>query len=88
MTNKDEKSKLMKDFGKHEQDTGSVEVQIALLTERINELNKHFKAFPQDKASRTGLMKMVGRRRRFLRYLREKNKSKYDEITQKLNIRK
>jgi len=84
----EEKRQIIKEFGKHEQDTGSVEVQIAILTRRINQLNDHFRSFPKDKASRRGLLKMVGQRRSFLRYLKERNHKKYLEMLKRLNLRR
>lgn len=75
-------------FQQHPTDTGSVEVQVARLTERINQLNDHFTTAPKDYASKTGLMKLVGRRRRFLEYLQRTNKPKYAEIIAQLGLRK
>jgi small subunit ribosomal protein S15 len=71
----------------HESDSGSIEVQIALLSNRINDLNGHFKVNQKDYASKRGLMIMVGRRRRFLHYLKSSNESKYYELINKLGIR-
>ncbi len=68
-------------------DTGSLEVQVALLTERINQLNEHLKRNPHEYASRTGLMKMVGQRRSFLAYLKKNNKPTYESLTKQLNLR-
>jgi small subunit ribosomal protein S15 len=73
---------------RHEKDTGSSGVQIALLTERINELNKHFDKNKKDHASHRGLMIMVGRRRRLLDYLEKTNELKYKELIEQLNLRK
>jgi len=84
----EEKQNIIEQYGKHGNDTGSVEVQIALLTQRINELNEHFRSFPKDFASRRGLLKMVGQRRSFLRYLKERNHSKYLELLKRLNLRR
>ena len=84
----EEKKQIMQQFGKHENDTGSVEVQIALLTKRINELNEHFRSFPKDHASRRGLLKLVGQRRSYLKYLREQNNDKYAEMLKRLNLRR
>ncbi len=84
----EEKQQIIQDFGKHENDSGSVEVQIALLTKRINELNEHFRAFPKDVTSRRGLHKLVGRRRAFLRYLKQRNHAKYLEMLKRLNLRR
>ncbi len=82
------KNNLIKTFRTHDTDSGSLELQVALLTERINDLNKHFSLFPKDKHSRTGLMKLVGRRRKFLDYLHKSDKNKYEQLIEKLNIRK
>ncbi|MGE5197228.1 MAG: 30S ribosomal protein S15 [Deltaproteobacteria bacterium] len=68
---KDKKTKIIDDFKVHSKDTGSAEVQIALLTERINALSSHFKAHKKDHSSRRGLLSLVGRRRRFLYYLKK-----------------
>jgi small subunit ribosomal protein S15 len=85
---KDKKIEIVKTFGVSEKDSGSTEVQIALLTRRIEELTEHFKAHPKDNNSRRGLLKMVGQRRRLLAYLRDKNLPKYREIIERLNLRK
>jgi small subunit ribosomal protein S15 len=82
------KKKLIKKFAEHEKDTGSSTVQIAILTERINELTGHLKTHPKDDHSRRGLMQMVGKRRRHLSFLKLKNKTVYDEILEKLKLRK
>ncbi|AEH51962.1 30S ribosomal protein S15 [Pseudothermotoga thermarum] len=84
----EEKRAIIEQFRINEKDTGSVEVQIALLTARIRHLTEHLKKHPKDFHSRRGLMKMVGRRRKMLRYLREKNIESYRELIQKLNLRK
>lgn len=84
---KDEKEKIIKGFQQHEGDTGSSEVQIALLTQRILQLTEHLKIHKHDESSRRGLLIMVGQRRRFLAYLRRKNYQKYIELTKQLNIR-
>lgn len=84
---KEKKSELVGVFRKHEKDTGSTEVQIALLTEKINSLSDHFKMHSKDHHSRTGLMKMVGTRRSLLRYLKNNAPKKYVEIVEKLNLR-
>jgi small subunit ribosomal protein S15 len=81
------KNEVIKEFSKHEKDTGSAEVQIAVLSERIRNLNDHFKMHPKDHHSRTGLLKMVGKRHKLLRYLKKKNLDKYREIIAKLGIR-
>jgi small subunit ribosomal protein S15 len=73
---------------KHDKDTGSPEVQVALLTERINELSEHFKAHKKDHHSRRGLLIMVGRRRRLLDYLKKKDVNRYKELIKKLGLRR
>jgi len=84
----DKKKSLIEQFKVHEGDTGSPEVQIALLTTRINELTEHLRAHPKDHYSRRGLLKLVGRRRGLLEYLRKKDTERYRVITEKLGIRK
>lgn len=85
---KDKKLEIVKAFGVSEKDTGSTEVQIALLTKRIEELTEHFKVHPKDNNSRRGLLKLVGQRRRLLAYLRNNELTKYREIIERLNLRK
>lgn len=85
---KETKQDLIKKYGKTATDTGSAEVQIALLTARINELSSHFESHKKDNHSRVGLLKMVGKRRRLLEYLQEKNVDRYRRIIEELNIRK
>ena len=85
---KDKKKDIIDHFKIHSMDTGSAEVQIALLTERINSLGGHFKYHKKDFNSRRGLLKLVGRRRRLLSYLKKKDAKKYEEILEKLNLRK
>ena len=85
---KEKKAKLIDDFKVHSRDTGSAEVQIAILTERINGLGDHFKSHKKDFHSRRGLLLMVGRRRRLLKYLKDKDIKKYEELLGKLNLRK
>lgn len=85
---KEIKQKLMQEFSRHETDTGSPEVQIALLTTRINQLTEHLKAHKHDESSRRGLLKMVGRRRRLLAYLRRNDYNRYTALTERLNIRR
>jgi len=82
------KSAVIKEFATKEGDTGSPEVQIALLTNRINELTEHMKVHKKDFHSRRGLIIMVGKRRRLLDYLKKKNEKKYIEILDKLGLRK
>lgn len=85
---KTRKQQLIEEFRTHEGDTGSPEVQIAILTERINNLTEHFKNHKNDHHSRRGLLKMVNRRRKLLDYLKENDIEKYHEIISKLNLRK
>ena len=75
-------------YGKNPKDTGATEVQIALLTSRIEELTGHFKTHPKDTNSRRGLLKLVGARRRLLTYLKRNQLAKYRELIEKLNLRK
>jgi small subunit ribosomal protein S15 len=82
------KTKIIDEFKTHARDTGSAEVQIAILTERINALGDHFKNHKKDFHSRRGLLSMVGRRRRLLNYLKKKDAKKYTEVLSKLNLRK
>ncbi|MDX2050030.1 MAG: 30S ribosomal protein S15 [Rickettsiaceae bacterium] len=84
----EKKSQLISDYRKTDNDTGSVEVQCAILTERINNLTHHFKSNHKDFASRRGLLILVGRRRRLLQYLKGKSLSRYLDLIQKLGIRK
>lgn len=85
---KDEKLELIKKYGTNENDSGKSEVQIALLTKRINDLTSHFDAHKKDHHSRRGLMMMVGKRRRLLDYLVDKDIERYRTIIKELNIRK
>ncbi len=85
---KEEKQEIIKKFGKDEKDSGKTEVQIALITKRINDLTAHFNSHKKDHHSRRGLMKMVGKRRRLLDYLMKKDITRYRTIIQELNIRK
>ncbi len=85
---KAKKLEIIQKFGHHEGDTGSAEVQIALLTERINHLNAHLQANKHDNHSRRGLMKMVGERRSLLKYLQEIDIERYRKIIADLNLRK
>lgn len=82
------KTKVITDFATKKEDTGSPEVQIALLTERINNLTGHFQKHKKDHHSRRGLLMLVGRRRRLLDYLKSKDESRYLQLIEKLNIRK
>ena len=83
-----DKSEIIKTYARHEGDTGSPEVQIALLTERINHLNEHLSVNKNDHHSRRGLLKMVGQRRGLLNYLKEKDIERYRAILAALNLRK
>jgi len=85
---KERKQELIRDFRLDEQDTGSPEVQIAILTSRINGLTEHMRQNPKDFATRRGLLSMVSRRRRLLDYLKEVEPQRYIDILQRLNIRK
>ena len=85
---KEKKTKLIDEFRVHARDTGSAEVQIAILTERINILGEHFKNHQKDFNSRRGLLSLVGRRRRLLDYLKKRDFKKYEEIIGKLHLRK
>lgn len=84
----DRKSQLIGDYRQHEQDTGSPEVQIALLTERINQLTEHLKTHKKDQASRRGLLKMVGQRSSLLKYLTRLDRDRYQKVIQRLGLRK
>jgi len=86
--NKEEKEKIIKAFAVGSGDTGSTEVQIALLTENINQLTNHCKVNPKDFSTKRGLLKMVCNRRRFLSYLEQKDAAKYREIVKQLGLRK
>ena len=85
---KDEKQAIIEEYAIHEGDTGSPEVQIAILTNRINNLTEHLKTHKKDNHSRRGLFKMVGHRRNLLNYLQKVDIERYRAIIQKLNIRK
>jgi len=85
---KEKKRELIENFKKHDDDTGSPEIQIAILTERISNLTEHFKINKQDHHSRRGLLKLVGQRRRLLDYLKSKDITRYRDIIEKLGIRK
>lgn len=84
----DKKKKVIKSNALHGKDTGSHQVQVALLTERIHELTKHLEHHPKDQGSRRGLLLMVGKRRKLLNYLRSSDKKTYETIIEKLNLRK
>ena len=85
---KERKQEIINQFRRDEKDTGSSEVQIALLTERINELTEHLKVHKKDNHSRRGLLKMVGKRRNLLNYLAKKDEKSYKELVEKLGLRK
>ena len=85
---KEKKQEIIKKFGKGENDSGTAEVQVALLTEKINNLTGHFSDHKKDHASRRGLMMMVGKRRRLLDYLHRKDIERYRAIIKELNLRK
>lgn len=88
MLSKEEKSKIIKSNRINTSDTGSPEVQIALITNRINYLTEHLATHKKDFHSRTGLMKLVGRRKRLLEYLKKQNAKKYEGLIKKLKLRK
>ncbi len=88
MISKSKKQEVIEKYRRDEKDTGSPEVQIALLTERINELTEHLKVNPNDNHSRRGLLKMVGNRRNLLNYLGKKDVQRYRDIVAKLGLRK
>ena len=85
---KEEKAKIVSEFARSEKDTGSAEVQIAILTKEINDLTEHLKEHIHDYHSRRGLLKKVGQRRSMLQYLAKKDITKYREVIQKLGLRK
>ncbi len=85
---KETKGKLIEEFARHEGDTGSPEVQVAILTSRITQLTDHLRENSHDESSRRGLLKMVGRRRRLLAYIRRKDYQRYMALTDRLGIRR
>jgi small subunit ribosomal protein S15 len=85
---KESKTKIMQEFARHQGDTGSPEVQIALLTNRINQLTDHLRINSHDESSRRGLLKLVGQRRRLLAYIRRKDFQRYMALTERLGIRR
>ena len=85
---KDRKTDLIGSYKTHDQDTGSPEVQVAILSERISYLTEHFKTHAKDHHSRRGLLMLVGKRRRLLDYLKSKNVQRYADLIKRLNIRK
>ena len=84
---KEAKTKVITDYATHDGDTGSPEVQIAILTTRINQLTTHLRAHKHDESSRRGLLILVGQRRRLLAYLRKKDFLRYSSVTERLNLR-
>lgn len=88
MLSKDRKTEVITTYKKHESDTGSPEVQVAILSERITYLTEHFKTHKKDHHSRRGLLKLVGQRRRLLDYVKRKDADRYLELIKRLGIRK
>ncbi len=88
MLSKDVKGSIIQEYHRHPQDTGSPEVQVALLTTRINQLTEHLKVHKHDEHSRRGLLKLVGQRRRHLAYLSRKDPERYRMLIQRLGLRK
>jgi small subunit ribosomal protein S15 len=88
MVTKEQKAGIIKEFGAGEKNTGSTEVQIALTTERINQLTEHFKIHKKDTNGRRGLLRLVGQRRKLLKYLQRTDLEKYRALIEKLGIRK
>ncbi len=88
MQSKEDKENIVKDNRTHSEDTGSPEVQIALITNRINYLTEHFSTHKKDYHSRTGLMKLVGQRKRLLGYLKQQDVKRYENLIKKLKLRK
>lgn len=86
--NREEKQTLIEEYGRHEKDTGSPEVQVAILTARITELTDHLRENSHDESSRRGLLKMVGKRRRLLAYLRKKDYQRYIALSDQLGLRR
>lgn len=84
----EEKTQIVSEYKIHEKDTGSPEVQIALLTTRINQLQDHFKAHKKDHSSRRGLLKLVSRRNQLLKYLTRMDRTRYQQVIQRLGLRK
>ena len=87
MLTKNQKVEIVNKFGKNNTDTGSTEVQVALLSERINTLTDHLRRQPKDFSSRRGLLKLVGQRRNFMNYLKNRNSKRYTALTKKIEIR-
>ncbi|HAW85087.1 MAG: 30S ribosomal protein S15 [Spirochaetes bacterium GWD1_61_31] len=85
---KEDKSRVVKEFGGSEKNTGAADVQVALLSEHIGQLTEHFKVHKKDTNSKRGLLKMIGQRRRLLKYIQRTDLVKYRELIQRLNLRK
>ncbi len=85
---KETKSKLIEDYRLHNNDTGSPEVQVAILSNRIIQLTEHLRAHKHDQSSRRGLLKMVGKRRKLLGYIKDRDYQRYLDLTERLNIRR
>lgn len=85
---KDKKVEILNQFKQHDSDTGSPEIQIALITARINDLNDHFKIHKKDHHSKRGLLKLIGQRRRLLNYVKKKSENRYQTIIKELGLRK
>ncbi|MBF95942.1 MAG: 30S ribosomal protein S15 [Alphaproteobacteria bacterium MarineAlpha9_Bin4] len=83
-----EKKEIVKDFGKNEKNTGSTEVQVAILTKKINSLTEHFKTHKKDHHSKRGLLGMINNRRKLLKYLKNQDEDKYSNLIKKLGLRK
>lgn len=88
MLNKEEKNKIIEEHHVHAKDSGSPEVQVALITNRIKYLTEHFSQHKQDHHSKRGLMKLVGQRKRLLQYLKKNDPKRYENLIKKLNLRK
>ena len=86
--NRENKNKIIDEYARSEKDTGSPEVQIAILSERISNLTEHFQSHKKDNHSRTGLMRLINQRRSLLSYLKKNNKDAYEKLIDKLGIRK
>ncbi|HOO38082.1 MAG TPA: 30S ribosomal protein S15 [Deltaproteobacteria bacterium] len=84
----DKKKEIINQFKRHDSDTGSPDVQVAILTKRINDLTEHFKIHKKDHHSRRGLLMLVGQRRRLLNYIKDRDIKRYRELLQELNLRK
>jgi small subunit ribosomal protein S15 len=84
MLTKEKKEKIIKEYQKNEKDTGSCEVQIALISERISQISGHLKLFPKDKHSLRGLMKLIGRRKAFMKYLKKNDQERYELVSKKV----